>query len=98
MFLYEKCPFGLTTENPRVGGSNPPPGTIKIKQVADIINLNRLSIIYIHLNIHPLPPVPPTIRDHYQVYPYYITLCIHGCCLQNKIGWTITMPQFYIAR
>jgi hypothetical protein len=45
-----------------------------------------------------LPPVPPTIRDHYQVYPYYITLCIHGCCLQNKIGWTITMPQFYIAR
>jgi hypothetical protein len=39
-------------ENPRVGGSNPPPGTIFFSQTVEIKRIDAIFRFYIHLNIH----------------------------------------------
>ena len=69
------------TENPRVGGSNPPPGTIQIKQVFDIAFKSIISIINIHLNIHLLPLVPPHHLRLFKGRPIYNVRSIHGLCI-----------------
>ena len=72
------------TENPRVGGSNPPPGTTQIKQVSYFIYLNELSIIYIHLNTHLLPLVPPpNILDYCRVR--YLYRPMHSRLLSSAV-------------
>ena len=52
------------TENPRVGGSNPPPGTIWIVKMINLFYSNKSSEIRTHLFINPQRVVtPPCVLD-----------------------------------
>jgi hypothetical protein len=61
-------------------------GTTKIKQISDIIYLNDLSVIYIHLNIHLILLVPPTVYDYLRVDLFIMPDPFTALVFSSKVG------------